>query len=342
MVFAERRIGTHEHIETAPQVFNPPGYQTGILGKERVGPREVYRAAETGRLFHLTVELQEPHRGETHEGFGNDEDGVREVSLPNYKAADVELPAFISHVPELRTELVECYRSISRMDLDVGLILAELAKRGLAKNTLVIFINDNNSPFLNSKTGLYYAGVRLLLLVRQPGGKSGVLSPNMYKYHWNTAWRLDFPFATDLYGSLSREHIRNAAPTDQSDTPEVILGRRRLRNHVYCRPEELFDLETTLSRWTTWRASPSSRRWEVRTELEDWQYETDDPWLFRDGVSAITTRAAQKLGMRLPDRFDFEPKNPGSSTGPHWARPSAKNSPGLMEFGCVGVFLVVR
>ncbi|RYP53996.1 hypothetical protein DL768_001146 [Monosporascus sp. mg162] len=72
---------------------------------------------------------------------------------------------------------------------------------------------------------------------------------------------------------------------------------------------------------------------DMRAELEDWQYGTDDPWLFRDGVSVMTTHAAQKLGMRLSDRFDFDPKNPGSAAGPHWVPRSAKSSIGLLEFG---------
>ena len=431
---------TFEHVETTPLIFNSLGYQTGIIGKVHVGPREAYpwewyapslsrdvrqnaseagrffdKAAETGRPFHLTVGLRDPHRDETREGFGNDEDDVRDIVVPDYKLDEVEIPPFISDVPELRTELVEYYKSISRMDIGVGLILGELQKRGLDKNTLVIFVSDNGSPFLNSKTTLYDAGVRLPLLVRQPGGESGVVNPNMisfldilptcidwagahdsdirtphtgkspkrkgtsfirvlgegavvsserwtqhifgshtfheiqnywptrfmrdhrFKYHRNIAWRLDFPFASDLYSSLSWEGIRNAtpAPADRSDTPEVMLGRRRLQNYVFRGPEELFDLENDPEELENLAGKLEFEHVvrEMRAKLEDWQYQTDDPWLIRDGVSVMTTQAAQKLGMKLPDRFDFDPSKPGSATGPHWAPVSAKDRGGLVEFG---------
>jgi N-sulfoglucosamine sulfohydrolase len=433
---------THDHIETTPQVFNSLGYQTGIIGKVHVGPRAVYpwewyapslsrdvranaaeagrfldKAAETGRPFHLTVGLRDPHRDETREGFGNDEDDVRDIEVPDYQTDQVEIPGFITDVPELRTELVEYYKSISRMDLGVGLILAELAKRGLDKTTLVIFVSDNGAPFLNSKTTLYDAGVRLPLLVRQPGSRPGVVNPNMvsfvdilptciawatghgdsaadvktgntgkspkrlgtpflailgeedvlpgekwtqhifgshtfheiqnywptrflrdrrYKYHRNIAWRLDFPFATDLYISLSWEGIRNSGPSAGGDTPEVMIGRRRLRNYVFRGPEELFDLENDPEEVCNLAGRPELEEVlkSMRATLEDWQYQTDDVWLFKDGVSAITTQGAQKLGLKLPDRFDFDVESPGNAVGPHWAARSDKASgSNMVEYG---------
>ena len=80
-------------------MFNRFGYQTGIIGKVHVGPREVYpwevyapslsrdvrenaaqageffdKAVKSGRQFHLTVGLRDPHRDETRGGWGNLED----------------------------------------------------------------------------------------------------------------------------------------------------------------------------------------------------------------------------------------------------------------------------
>ncbi|KAB5531305.1 alkaline-phosphatase-like protein [Coniochaeta sp. 2T2.1] len=369
-------------------VFNSLGYQTGIIGKVHVGPRTVYPwewyapslsrdvradAAEAGRFldnaaatdhpFHLTVGLRDPHRDETRGGFGNDEEDT----------------------------------------------------------TLVIFVSDNGAPFLNSKMTLYDAGVRLPLLVRQPGSNPGVVNPNMVsfvdilpsciawatghgdsrietantgrspkrlgnpflpilgvdevvpdttwaqhifgshtfheiqnywptrflrdrrlKYHRNIAWRLDFPFATDLYSSLSWEGIRNAtAPEEESsgaggDTPEVMIGRRRLRNYVFRGPEELFDLDNDPEEVCNLAGRPEFEGVlkKMRATLEDWQYQTDDVWLFKDGVSAITTQGAQKLGLKLPDRFDFDVESPANAAGPHWAPRSDKaGASSLVEYG---------
>jgi N-sulfoglucosamine sulfohydrolase len=280
----------------------------------------------------------------------------------------------------------------------------------LDKNTLVIFVSDNGAPFLNSKTTLYDAGVRLPLLVCQPGGKQGVTNPNMvsfldvlltsiewagiqngdvktpltgmspprlgnpflsilgasellsadqwkqhvfgshtfhevqnywptrfmrnhqFKYHRNIAWRLEFPFATDLYISLSWEGLRNASKVAEaecpSDTPEVMIGRRRLQNYIFRGPEELFDLENDPEELNNLAADPEfdSVLKEMRHTLENWQHDTSDMWLLRDGVSVLTTEKAQGMGLNLPDRFDFDVKNPWNTVGPHWVLRMSKPS----------------
>ncbi|KAF4967539.1 hypothetical protein FSARC_4924 [Fusarium sarcochroum] len=419
---------THDHIETAPQIFNALGYQTGIISKVHVGPQSVYpwewyapgesrdvrenaaeaarffdRAKETSRPFHLTVGFRDPHRDATRGGFGNQDEDVSHVEVPDYQLQDVDIPDYLSDVPELRVELVEYYKSISRLDKGVGFILDELEKRNLRESTLVIFMSDNGAPFVNSKTTLYDAGVRLPLIISSPDSDSipGTVNPNMvsfldilptciawagskdlfpktsnsekspkrlgrsllpilsaskivpeeqwqqhvfgshtfheiqnywptrymrthkFKYHRNIAWQLNFPFGTDLYGSLSWEGIRNSTPLpdDESDTPEVMLGRRRLTSYVYRGPEELFDLEADPEEINNLTNDPQyqGQLIRMRSETEAWQYLTDDVWLFKDGVSAISSQGYQKLGLKLPDRFDFDIKRPGNASGPFWA-----------------------
>ncbi|KAK7216997.1 hypothetical protein V2G26_005000 [Clonostachys chloroleuca] len=113
---------THEHIETAPQIFNSLGYLTGIIGKVHVGPRSVYPwewyapgetrnvrevARQTGeffnaaknfnRPFHLTVGFRDPHRDSTRGGFGNQDDDIRDLPLPDYKPEDVDIRLFSAY-----------------------------------------------------------------------------------------------------------------------------------------------------------------------------------------------------------------------------------------------------
>ncbi|MFL5487991.1 MAG: sulfatase-like hydrolase/transferase, partial [Gemmatimonadaceae bacterium] len=67
-------------------------------------------------------------------------------------------------------------RMLERADQGVGEILAALDKQGLAKNTLVIFTNDNggewlsrNAPLSNRKSTLWEGGIRVPLILRWPG-----------------------------------------------------------------------------------------------------------------------------------------------------------------------------
>lgn len=76
-------------------------------------------------------------------------------------------------VPATRRDYV---RMLERADEGVGKILAALDRRGLTRNTLVIFTNDNggewlsrNAPLSNRKSTLWEGGIRVPLILRWPG-----------------------------------------------------------------------------------------------------------------------------------------------------------------------------
>lgn len=67
-------------------------------------------------------------------------------------------------------------RMLERADQGVGEILGELDRRGLARNTLVIFTNDNggewlsrNAPLKERKSTLWEGGIRVPMILRWPG-----------------------------------------------------------------------------------------------------------------------------------------------------------------------------
>lgn len=124
-----------------------------------------------------------------------------------------------------------------------------------------------------------------------------------YKYHRNLAWRLDFPFAADIYGSLTWEDVRN------SDTnPGKTIGGRPLRDYFFRPPEELYDLEADAHEVHNLAKDAGHARVleELRAKLEAWQYRTEDPWLYRDGISVLFVRHHLEEGLVMPDRFDFD------------------------------------
>ena len=413
---------TFPHVETAPLLFNKAGYKTGIIGKVHVGPDEVYpwehrqesesrdvawvadqceafyeKVKEEDRPFYLTVGFVDPHRDvTTRGGFGNEGEYDPRVVPLDLKPEDVEVPIWLSDIPEVRQELVEYYKAIHRTDIGVGLILEALERQGLADSTMVLFTSDNGPPFINAKTTLYDAGTCLPLLVRAPGTPAGITNPNMvsyidflptfldwagipdhqnkkaassvpstgyntkngdppprrglsflpvlnrtdiapegewqqhvfgshtfhelhnywptrvlrtrrYKYHRNIAWRLDFPFASDLYASYTFEGIRNS-----SETP--MIGSRSLKNYLFRPAEELFDLENDPEEVHNLADDPAHAETlaDCRTKLEAWQNETNDMWLLRDGTSLVMMSRYAKFGMEVPDRFDIDPEHLGT------------------------------
>ncbi|CAI7573443.1 unnamed protein product [Penicillium palitans] len=392
---------TFDHVETAPQLLNQSGYRTGILGKIHVGPAPVYpwevaKESETRdvaviadqandffqesladeRPFFLTIGFHDPHRDRTRGGFGNDQEYDPRITKGTYTSDAVEIPSFINDSPGARFELAEYYNSIHRLDQGIGFVLKALEDAGLAESTLVIFISDNGPPFINSKTTLFDAGVRLPLIIKHPKlkpavnsdmvsyvdilptlldyiGHPGVVDPakkrlgnsllpilgtnakpsewnqvfgshtfhevtnywptrfirdRRYKYHRNLAWRLDFPFAADIYGSLSWEDIRNSSDS------EIMIGERKLKDYFFRAPEELYDLENDPNEVHNLVKDPEHAAVleDLRTKLETWQRRTEDPWLYRDGVSTWFVRYHFPAGLKIPDRLDFDAEQPGN------------------------------
>lgn len=397
---------TFDHVETAPKLLRDHGYLTGIIGKIHVGPMSIYpwevvdesptrdvnwvagraesffkQAKDDGRPFFLTVGYMDPHRDNTRGGFGNGDEHVS-AEDPMYSAENVIVPGYLSDIPEVREELAEYYRSIGRVDRGLGLIMKYLRENGFDEDTLVMFMSDNGPPFLNSKTTLYDAGIRLPFIVRQPGitttdlnrkfvsyidivptlldwadcqpgslksdspprrGRSILpimTKPSLdddtegtwnkvygshtfheitnyyptrfirtphYKYHRNIAWKLDFPFSTDLYASLSWEGMRNV------DGP-VKIGWRTLEAYIRRPAEELFDMQEDPREVKNVAQDPTYAEVlkEMRADMERWQRETKDPWLVKDGVSLLEMQGHIKAGLKIPERFDFHVDKPGS------------------------------
>ena len=395
-----------DHVDSLPRMFDAAGYLTGIIGKIHVGPDHVFPwdirwptepldrnvkhiadqakkffdlASEQHKPFHLTIGFHDPHRDNTRGGFANRPDYPSVVNT-TYDPNEIEVPDYLTDLPEVRKELAEYFRSISRLDQGVGMVLDTLDRSGKAESTLVIFVSDNGAPFVNSKTTTYDAGVCLPLIARQPGaqGRSSVngmvsfidilptcleycgiepvtkagapalqgrsflpllleastappdewsqvfgshtfhrvteyyptrfLRTPQYKYHRNVVWKIDFPFAADLKVSRSWDAMRKVKKDGA-----VILGSRPLKRYIRRKAEELYDLSKDPQEIDDLSGSAAHKELlrSMRSRLEAWQRDTEDPWLFRDGASVIgALYAYEEDGWNLPHRFDFDWANP--------------------------------
>ena len=104
-----------------------------------------------------------------------------ENSIPNpHKPSEVIVPPHLPDTLEVRKELAQYYDEITRLDGNVGKVLAEIERQGVADNTLILFISDNGRPFPGAKTTMYDVGIRTPLIARWPKGiRRGLVSDSL-------------------------------------------------------------------------------------------------------------------------------------------------------------------
>lgn len=83
--------------------------------------------------------------------------------------ASLKLPAHWPDLPGMREQVADYCAEINRVDRTVGEVLAELEKRGLKDETLVVFAGDNGAALPHGKGSLYDPGSNVPFLVRWPG-----------------------------------------------------------------------------------------------------------------------------------------------------------------------------
>lgn len=106
-------------------------------------------------------------------------DPHRPFKLHSGKQSGMDLAQIklFAHLPDneiVRGDVADYYFEVQRFDREVGEALAELDKRGLLENTIVVMTGDHGMPFPRCKGNLYDSGARVPLAIRWPGkGKPG-------------------------------------------------------------------------------------------------------------------------------------------------------------------------
>ena len=121
------------------------------------------------KSFFLWISFNEPHHPWNRPAPGTPVD-----------PAQITVPRYLPDIPEVRRDLARYYDEVAAMDEEFQWVMDILDKRGLAKDTLVVFLGDNGYAFPHGKGSLYDPGLNTPLIVRWPGHvKAGKRSSNL-------------------------------------------------------------------------------------------------------------------------------------------------------------------
>ena len=178
-------------------VLREMGRKSGLIGKTHIAPKEVYPFnvwpegtpvpmalfsneymrdnlkdffAQIGdAAFYLHAASGYPHRTK-----GNFDSSVHadefEGSDVEYDPLSVEVPAYLPDTKEVRQDLADYFRFVTRFDSFVGTVLEELEVAGRLDDTLIVLLSDHGMPFPGAKASPFEAGHKCPLIVAHPRG----------------------------------------------------------------------------------------------------------------------------------------------------------------------------
>ncbi len=136
-------------------------------GKTQFGLFDKYDTFEKAdQPFFAQIQLLASHRGDWW-------DEVRKQSKHPVDPAKVVMPSYLADHPIVRLDWAKYLDQVEYLDHEVGMIFKELEGKGMAENTIVIFIGDNGRCNLRGKGYLHDAGLRIPFIIYYPKGIKG-------------------------------------------------------------------------------------------------------------------------------------------------------------------------
>ena len=275
-------------------------------GKTEFGLFDKYDTFEKeDQPFFAQIQLVVTHRGDWW-------DEVREKSKHPVNPKTLTLPPYLADHPAVRLDWAKYLDQIEYMDNEVGMIFKELEEKGMADNTIVIFIGDNGRCNIRGKGYLQDTGLRIPFIMYGPK-----------KYFEGGKIRKDVVSATDITAS-----IVDFAGIDVPDymTGKPILNKNFDRKFVFG-ARDLWDEIDEKSRAIT------SGEWAyIRNDMPQVPYDAQQAYLefYRPAVHVMRDLYAKgKLNENQKPFFEqTKPKEElyNLKNDPHQLKNLAKNA----------------
>ena len=209
----------------------------GIGASAAIDLMERHHPSRTGQPFFLAVGFYRPHTpyvAPSHYFDRYPRTDIEPAQLREGDRDDIPLAALADRPHQLeltdaqRREIIQAYyASISLMDAQVGRLLDALDERGLAENTVVVFVSDHGYHLgahgLWQKGDLFEGSARVPLIIATPDGRragraTGALTEMLDLY----------PTLVDLCGLPTPGHLEGVSLRPVLDDPDASVREAAL------------------------------------------------------------------------------------------------------------------
>jgi hypothetical protein len=157
-------------IKYYPDLLKEAGYYVGNARKTdyNIGGRPDGEAWDTNKVNWDTLQQQQPFFMVINNTKSHESKAFGRVDNTKHDPDDVRLAKYHPDILKIRQNYAHYHDQMEKMDSDIGLALAELERRGLAENTIVIHNSDHGGVLARSKRFLFNSGTHCPLIIRIP------------------------------------------------------------------------------------------------------------------------------------------------------------------------------
>ncbi len=234
--------------------------------------------------FFAQIQLNVTHRGH----WWND---IRNKSAHPVDPKTVTLPPYLGDHPAIRLDWAKYLDTVEYMDGEVGAIFKELEAKGVADNTIVIFIGDNGRCNVKGKGYLHDSGLRIPFIIHYP------------KKFKKASVRSEVVSSTDITASILKFA---GIPVPNYMTGKPLFNKEEAsRDYVYARRDLWDEVEEQSSAIT-------SHKWKyIRNDKTEVPFDSHQAYLefYRPAVHVM--RQLKKEGkLNAQQKAFFEPNKP--------------------------------
>lgn len=195
--------------------------------------------------FFAQIQLKVTHRGDWW-------DKIRNNSKNPVNPDSVILPPYMADHPKIRLDWAKYLDQIEYMDNEIGEIIADLKRKGIFENTVIIFIGDNGRCNIRGKGYLFEPGLIIpFIMAWEKGLPSGIIRDDLLSTVDITATILDIagieiPEYMDgqsvLQANFNREYVYSSRDLwDEILEKSRSVTTERYKYIKHYRPEVPFD-----------------------------------------------------------------------------------------------------